>query len=116
MARERSKDASAGGGGSEISETIDLLKRYVLQETVGPLKRIGQILGYGLGGSLALTVGCILLVVAVLRALEEETGNTFAGTWSFAPYLIAGVFAILLLVLAVIAATRKRSGGSAASS
>lgn len=111
MAAEK-KDDGAGGRPTQINETVDLLKRYVLQETVDPLKRIGRILGFGLGGALALTVGLILLVVAALRALQEETGRTFAGTYSFAPYLITAVFAVLLLVSAIVAATRRKSGGS----
>jgi hypothetical protein len=37
----------------------------------------------------------ILLSVSALRALQTETGDTFAGDWSWVPYLI--VTAVLLL-------------------
>jgi hypothetical protein len=37
----------------------------------------------------------ILLSVSGLRALQTETGDTFAGDWSWVPYLI--VTAVLLL-------------------
>jgi hypothetical protein len=68
-----------------IKGTVDLLKRYVMQETLGPLKQIGRILGYGIGGALSLAVGLVLLIVAVLRVLQEDTGRFFAGHWNWVP-------------------------------
>jgi hypothetical protein len=114
LATKEEQDGASTGKPSEINETVDLLKRYVVQETLDPLKRIGRILGYGLGGALALTIGLILLVVAVLRLLQEETGTAFAGTWSFAPYLVAAALVIVLIGLAAFAAVRRRPGRSAA--
>ena len=106
MARVPS-DASAAGGVSEIGETVDLVKRYVLQETVEPLKRIGWILANGIVGAFALGTGLIILDLALLRLLQTETGNAFADKWSFVPYVIAGLLAVVFLAFAVLAATGK---------
>jgi hypothetical protein len=95
-----------GGRASELTETIDLLKRYVLQETVTPLKDIGGILKFGLPGAFLLGIGLVVLDVAALRAIQEETGRTFAGHWTWVPYLLAMVVAFVLVGLAFAAATR----------
>ena len=55
-----------------ITELRDLVVAYFRQETVDPLKSLG-----------------------VLRLLQVETGTTFHGDWSWAPYLI--VFVTLVL-------------------
>jgi hypothetical protein len=47
----------------------------------------------------------VLLGVGGLRALQTETGETFAGDWSWAPYLI--VFAALLLGSGITWRTRR---------
>lgn len=98
---------------SQLSETIDLLKRYVLQETVGPLRGIGRILVFGLLGGLLLAIGLVILDIAVLRALQTETGHTFAGHWSWAPYLLALAAALLAVVLVIMVAVRGGSKGKA---
>jgi hypothetical protein len=100
-----------GGRLAELSETIDLLKRYVLQETVGPLKGLGRVLLFGLSGAFLLGVGLVVLLLALLRALQEETGHTFAGHWSWAPYLLTLAAAVIVLGLVVVAAVRGASRG-----
>ncbi|HEV2361248.1 MAG TPA: phage holin family protein [Acidimicrobiales bacterium] len=89
-----------------VSETVDLLKRYFLQETVGPLKNLGRSLGLGIAGSLLLGAGVLLLLVAGLRALQEETG-TFHGNWTWVPYLIVAAGGIVLAALAVVFAAKR---------
>ena len=71
-----------------VLELRDLVVGYFRQETVVPLKALGRYLGFGIAGALLLGIGSILLGVGVLRLLQEETGDTFAGDWSFAPYLM----------------------------
>lgn len=81
--------------GSELSELIDLLKRYVLQETVGPLKTMGRSIGFGAGAALLLGLGGVFLLIGVLRVLQTETGTALTGDWSWAPYfltVVAGLF------------------------
>lgn len=83
------------------SELLDLVRAYAKQETIVPLKGIGRWLAFGLAGSLLLGTGLVLLAVGALRALQTETGETFDGNWSWAPYLI--VLAACAVVLALVA-------------
>ncbi|HEY8215752.1 MAG TPA: hypothetical protein VIH82_01370 [Acidimicrobiia bacterium] len=78
-----------------VLELRDLVVTYIKQETVVPLRQLGRYAGFGIGGALLLGLGVVLLGVGGLRALQTETGDTFAGDWSWAPYLI--VFAALLV-------------------
>jgi Putative Actinobacterial Holin-X, holin superfamily III len=70
-----------------------LTRDYARQETVDPIKGVGRYLGYGGGGALLGSIGVILLMLALLRALQTETGTTFQGNWSWAPYMIVLVVA-----------------------
>lgn len=83
------------------TELWALTKSYARQETIDPLKGVGRYLGWGLVGALALSTGTILLMLAGLRALQTETGSTFTGSWSWAPYLIVLVVGALLIALAI---------------
>ena len=74
----------------EGTELIGLLRRYVIQETVTPLKTVGRTLLFGSIAAVLLGIGTVLLLLAVLRVLQTETGTVFAGTWSWVPYPITG--------------------------
>jgi hypothetical protein len=93
-------------GANPIGDTVDLVKRYFLQETVQPLSRIGRTVAYGLGGALLLAIGLTLALVAFLRLLQQETGTTFAGNWSWVPYALTAFLAIGLIAILVLVASR----------
>lgn len=78
-----------------LGELKELTVSYAKQETVDPLRNTARWVGWGVGGSFVLAIGLCLLGLAGLRALQTETGDTFEGDWSWAPYLI------VTLVLAV---------------
>lgn len=80
-------------------ELFDLLRRYVVQETVDPVKAAAKTLVFGAAGAILVGLGLALLLLAVLRVLQIETGSAFAGTWSFAPYLITAVVGIAVVGL-----------------
>jgi Putative Actinobacterial Holin-X, holin superfamily III len=82
------------------SEAVQLILDYAKQETIGPLKGLGRFMAFGLVGAIGLSVGAVLLLLALLRALETETGSTFRGNLSWAPYLLTGAAAIVVLGLA----------------
>jgi cell division protein FtsW (lipid II flippase) len=84
-----------------VSEVVDLVKGYAKQETIGPLKGAGRWLAMGVGGAVCIGIGVVLLVLALLRVLQEETNDTFDGNWSFAPYLITLVVAAIVVAIAV---------------
>ena len=96
---------------SSIPDTIrdlwDLLVAYTKQETIDPLRNMGRFIAYGVGGMLILTVGCILLSLSALRALQTQTGDVFAGFWSWVPYL---VITIVLAGLVGVAISRIGKG------
>jgi len=71
-----------------LRELWDLVLAYAKQETLEPLKSLGRYLAFGLGGGLLLGVGVLFLALSGLRALQTETGSTFTGSWSWAPYAI----------------------------
>jgi uncharacterized membrane protein len=86
---------------TQMSSTVDLVKAYAKQETVGRLKGIGRWVGYGIVGATALAIGIVLLVVGLLRLLQDVGEDTFDGFWSIGPYLIALVVCILVVALAL---------------
>jgi hypothetical protein len=109
LRRSGSSDDKSGlgrSGGDAVHLTID----YVKQETLGPLKGIGRFLAFGAAGSLLIAVGVVLGLLGVLRLLQDETGTTLAGDWSWAPYFITTV---LGLAVAGLAAWRITAGPGA---
>ena len=84
-----------------LQDLKDLLISYAKQETVDPLKSLGRYLGFGLGGSALISLGSFFLALSLLRALQTQTGDVFATTWSFVPYLIVVVVLGAVIALAV---------------
>ena len=82
-----------------VRELWELIVAYFRQETVVPLKQLGRYIVFGVLGALLLGVGVLLLAAGALRALQDETGTTFRGNWSWAPY---GIVFVALLVGAAI--------------
>jgi len=89
----------------EGSEALDILRRYVIQETVDPLKAAGRTLIFGSAAAVFLGVGSLLVLLGFLRVMQTETGSVFAGSLSWLPYgitaflglAILGCFAFVLL-------------------
>jgi hypothetical protein len=97
--------------GETISDLVELLKAYAKQETVDPLKRLGRYLGFGVAGSVLVLTGVVLLILAGLRALQTQTGSTFTGSWSWAPYAITLVGTVLIAVLFLSFIRPSKKGG-----
>jgi Putative Actinobacterial Holin-X, holin superfamily III len=83
-----------------VSELWDLTKDYARQETVDPLKGIGRYLAFGLAGAVLTSIGVILLLLALLRALQTETGTALTGNLSWIPYLVVLLVGAVLILLA----------------
>ena len=83
-----------------LQELWQLVVAYFKQEAIDPIKALGRFVAFGVAGSLFLAIGLTLLTLSGLRALQTETGTTFTGNWSWAPYgitlvgcgLVAGLF------------------------
>src|SRR3954452_11508881 len=89
-----------------IQELRDLVVAYFKQETVEPLKGLGRYVGFGIGGAFVLGLGVLFLATGALRALQTETGTTFTGNWSWAPYAIVFVALVALAGLTWLARNR----------
>jgi hypothetical protein len=91
-----------------ITELRDLVVSYVREQTIVPLKQLGRYIGFGIAGSLLLGFGVVFLGLSCLRALQTETGDTFAGDWSWVPYLITFVALIVGAAIVWLARTVRK--------
>ena len=103
---DATKDAPSAPLPQLVLELRDLVVGYVKQETVIPLRQLGRYALFGIAGAFFLGLGALLLGVGALRALQTETGDTFAGDWSWAPY---GITFLLLIAGGMITWTARRS-------
>ena len=94
-----------------VSELWQLVLAYLKQETVEPLKGLLRFVAFGIAGSTLLSIGLLLWVIALLRALQTETGSTFTGNLTWAPYLItlAGCALVAGLAARAIGGARRKS-------
>lgn len=92
---ERTRRERAG-----VGDVIDVVKEYARQETLGPLAGAGRWLALGAVGSLLLGLGSVLVLLGTLRLLQTEV-SVFDGAWSWVPYVIVLVVAVVLTVLAL---------------
>jgi hypothetical protein len=90
------------------TELWALTKDYAKQETIEPLKGVGRYVAFGFAGAFLGALGVAMLLLALLRALQTETGSTFTGNLSWAPYLIVLAVGALLIVLAVTRIQKKQ--------
>jgi len=79
---------------------VQLVVDYAKQETLGPVNGLVRFVAFGVSGSIALSVGAVVLLVAFLRLLQTETGTTFGGDLSWLPYVITAGAALLVAGLA----------------
>ena len=75
-----------------------MLRAYVVQETVGPLRGLGRYLLFGLAGALAISVSIVLAALALMRVLQTETA-VFGANWSFVPHLAGAALLVVAIVL-----------------
>jgi hypothetical protein len=108
-------DATPDAQGTSIpeiaSELWELAVAYAKQETIDPLRGLGRFLAFGIGGAVLLGIGTSMLMLAGLRALQTETGTTFTGSWSWAPYLIVLAVGVLLSALALWRISSRKGPG-----
>jgi len=97
--KSAAKESAASIG--QIPETLQLLKDYVRQETLGPLKGAGRWIALGVVGALLIGVGTAFLALGSLRMIQTEWPGTFAGRWmSLVPYASALVFCLFVAGMA----------------
>lgn len=91
-------------------ELKQLTVRYAKQETLDPLKSLGRFLAYGTLASFCLGIGFVLLSLALLRALQTETGDHLTNHLTWIPYIatFAGCIIIVLCAFYAIGAEKRR--------
>lgn len=84
-----------------LADTVQFVKDYARQETLGPLKGAGRWILLGLVGALGIGLGTALLALGLLRLVQTEWPGTFGGRWSgLLPYLFALLLCLLVAGLA----------------
>jgi hypothetical protein len=79
-------------------DTTTLVKDYLVQETLDPLRTLARYVAFGSIGSAFVSIGTLMLLVALLRLLQGETG-AFYGNLSWLPYVIVAVVALVVVAL-----------------
>ena len=92
---------------SDAQDLVRLVIAYVKQETLDPIKDLKRFVLMGLLGTIALSIGLVLLFLGVLRLLQDETGSAFSGHLSFVPYVITLAFCGVVAMGALKARGRK---------
>ena len=105
---DRSDDKSIP---TQIGELWRLVLAYFRQETVEPVRNLGRFVLFGVAGSLVLAFGLVLLVLAGLRVLQNETGGHLQGNLSWIPYVIMLVVCLALAGAAMAGWSKSRPGG-----
>ncbi len=85
----------------EVGEIIDLVKIYVRQETLGPLKGLGRKIGIGVAGSVLIGLGLFFLALGLLRLVQDKIPRLARGGLSWVSYLIVVAFCGLVTVVAL---------------
>ncbi len=96
--RPWSSPQPAKGAATQIAELKDLIVGYAKQETVDPLKTLGRYLGFGFAGALTIGMGLSMLLLALLRGLQQVP-DLQDPTWDWVPYLATGIAGVLLVAL-----------------
>ena len=80
-------------------DLLDMLRRYLRQETVDPLRAVGRFLLFGASGSLLIGSGLVLIAVGGLRSMQAW--GVLEESWSWVPYIVVATALSGLAVLAV---------------
>lgn len=94
---------------SVVSELWSLTIDYAKQEIKDPLTGLVAYVAWGIATMVLVGLGSILLAIGALRALQTQTGSTFTGSLSWAPYgiVLAGAVVVLASVGALIMRGKK---------
>ncbi len=84
-------------------ELKELAVNYTKQETIQPLKGLARFIALGAAGSFLLGIGVLFWVLAMLRALQTETGPHFTGDLSWVPYALTLVASVVVAGIAAYA-------------
>ena len=84
-----------------VTDVVESVKAYAVQETVGPARGAARWLAYGTLAALFMDTGVVFLGLAALRLSQDAGGNVLDGAWSFVHYLVAAVVLSVTVALAL---------------
>jgi hypothetical protein len=84
-----------------VSDVMESVKSYAVQETVGPIKGAARWVAVGLLAALCLGVASLYGALAILRLSQDLGGSALDGGLSFLHYLITVVVLSAVVGLAV---------------
>lgn len=87
-----------GDSPDSLSDTLQLVKDYARQETLGPLRGWLRYVGYGVTGAAVLGIGLIVLALGVLRLLQTETSAFSGPNTSVVAYVITLAVCVVVIV------------------
>ncbi len=106
-----SKDEEKGTA-EVVADLWQLVRNYAKQETIDPLKSLGRFLGWGAAGAVFVAIGLVLGALAIIRALQDQTGHHLSGSWTWVPFLAALLVAVVAAALSVRAITKPNRDGA----
>ncbi len=92
----------------QVTDLVESVKAYALQETVGPLKGAARWLAMGSLAALSLGLSMVFGAMAVLRFSQDIGGTALDGSWSFVHYFIT-LIVMAALVWVAFSRISKRS-------
>jgi hypothetical protein len=95
-----------------VSDLWELTVTYAKQQTIDPLRGLTRFLAAGVVGAVCWGIGLVLLLLAGLRALQTQTGDTFQANWSWAPYLIVLVGGVVVMFLGLSRISKRKGPGA----
>ena len=93
MAAASPKPGEHEGVREVVNDLWLLIKNYAKQEMVDPLLKLKRFFAFGVGGAILLCLGLGFGTLAIIRALQTETGDHLTGSWNWVPYLVGLLFA-----------------------
>lgn len=90
-----------------VTDVVESVKAYAVQETVGPARGAARWLAYGTLAALFMGTGVVLLGLAALRLSQDAGGTVLDGAWSFVHYLVAAVVLSVTVALALSRTSKK---------
>ena len=83
-----------------VVELYEMVRDYVKQETLDPLRGVGRWLAWGIVGAIALLFGAVVGLIGLLRLLQSEVfGQPNGFTW--VPYMIVVGVALVMIWLSL---------------
>ena len=83
-----------------VVELYEMIRDYVKQETLDPLRGVGRWLAWGIVGAIALLFGAVVGLIGLLRLLQAEVFDQ-PNQYTWVPYMIIVGVAVVMIWLSL---------------